>query len=125
MKARMVVMLIATLLLACTEEYVADRPYPRISSTKVTSVSRTSASFSATIYHNSVSITDHGFVVALGNFPTFTNGARISLGSKTGTGLFTGNLTGLTPNSPYVLRSYTISQGHVVFSQDVEFKTPF
>lgn len=117
--------LIAILVCACTEEVITDRDYPRFNPLQVTGVTETTANFSAEIFYSSVTILENGFVYSNGGFPTLENGIKVSMGGPMPTaGTFTHRVTTLTHNQTYRVKAYAICADHVVYSNNVTFKTP-
>ena len=110
-------------LFACTEDEITPRDYPRIRTYFVTEITPDGARFNGKITFTSVDIVDHGFLWHTTNSVNFSTGTKISLGPKSGIGIFDALLvTSLPVGKPFYLRAYAISNDNVVYGEQIEFK---
>ncbi len=94
---------------------------PTISTDVVSSITSTSATSGGSVTSDGgATVTERGICWSISSKPDIT-GSHISSGS--GVGAFTGDLTGLIPNTTYYVRSYAINSGGVAYGNEVTFKT--
>nr|WP_315175889.1 putative Ig domain-containing protein [uncultured Flavobacterium sp.] len=99
---------------------------PTITAKPAILMSSTSANVSGSITDlGATNPTDYGFVWSTNPSPTTDLTTKISLGSRSATGTFTGSLTGLTPNTTYYVRGYATNSVGTDYSNEVVFATNF
>ena len=74
--------------LACTEEQITSREFPRVKTDYVTDINGTGATFRADMVSSPGPVSDHGFLWHDQSSPLFENADRISLGPKLTAGAF-------------------------------------
>jgi len=90
----------------------------------VTNVSYASCSVQGTIIDKGEKgIDQHGFCWAVTQNPTTANN-KTQLGSKSSTGNFSGNLTGLSANTTYYVRAYAQNKDGIFYGDQKSFTTP-
>jgi len=107
-----------------TQTYLVTVTYPPTVTTQApTGVKMTIATFNGTITNLGVpNAIQYGFVWnTLGN-PTITD-SNTTQGVPGGTGAFTSNITGLTPNMLYHVRAYATNAAGTSYGADVTFNT--
>ena len=94
-----------------------------VTTNAVTSIAKTTATSGGNVTNSGgLAITERGVCFSATNTtPTTTAGTKLATG--TGTGTFTSNLTGLTANTTYYLRAYSISDIGISYGSVVTFKT--
>jgi hypothetical protein len=94
---------------------------PGLTTTAVSSVTRTSASCGGNITDDgSVPVTARGVCWGTSRGPT-TSGSHTTDGI--GTGMFTSSLTGLTPGTTYYVRAYATNLAGTAYGNEVKFTT--
>ena len=94
---------------------------PLVASTGVTNVTTTSAYGSGNVtYDGGFEVTERGICWGTGNNPTVA-GSHLACGS--GTGAFTGEITGLVPNMTYYVRAYATNAAGTAYGNEVSFNT--
>jgi hypothetical protein len=112
-------------LIACTEEEVTARKYPRVYTRGITNISKDGMKLQGEIFFSSVPILDHGFVWSDTGFPTITNGTKLSLGPKNEVGTFAAEaIAALQSGKTYAARAYAQSSDFTVYGDICEFKAP-
>lgn len=110
---------------ACTEEQLTTREYPRVQTLDITPTTSASLHLKGEIFFSSVQILDHGFVWTDSGFPTITNGTKWSLGPREGTGIFEVTAaTALKSGKTYSARAYAQSAEYIVYGEIFEFVAP-
>jgi hypothetical protein len=107
---------------ACTDEKIKPREYPRLETLSST-VQGETVFFRATILTSGkASITDHGFTWSQ-SFPNIRDSPKISLGTANGAGEFTGSIStsGLVKGRTYTVRAFAISGVFEVYGTDATF----
>ena len=89
--------------------------------TEVSSIGETTANTGGTVSATYAGITERGVVWGTTTLPT-TSGSKLADVSTT-SGTFTSNLTGLTPNRNYYVRSYVIHSGGTDYGGQMQFLT--
>lgn len=98
---------------------------PSLTTRAASSISTVSATVNATVNsQGSFPLSEIGIVWGTANNPTITNNKQ----SKTSNGVsyphsYSFNLTGLTQNTTYYFRAYTIVNGNAVYGNTLSFKT--
>lgn len=93
-----------------------------LTTNNVTSINATSAVSGGNISSDSgASVTERGIVWSTSTEPTINNAEKTSQGS--GTGSFTANLTGLSPNTTYYVRAYAVNSTGIYYGNQVSFTT--
>lgn len=94
---------------------------PTITTDPISSITSTTAISGGSVTSDGgATVTERGICWSTSSKPDIT-GSHISNGS--GVGAFTGDLTSLTPNTTYYVRSYAINSGGVAYGNEVTFKT--
>lgn len=114
--------LLLVLVVCCTKEEPFSRNYPRVNSNDVTQITDGGAVFNGEIFFASVPIIDHGFVWStFANFDT-EQADKISLGPKSGTGIFSAPCTyALKEGEKYYVRAFAKSEKNSVYGDLVTF----
>lgn len=122
---RLIILILTVTVLGCTEEEVTSRDYPRVDTKEVTSVTESSAVFSGEIFFSTSEILDHGFIWTDTGFPTYENGNKISLGLKSGPGLFEATVAvNMQPGKIYSVRAFAQSAKYTVYGKTIEIQKP-
>ena len=69
---------------------------------------------------NGTAVTERGFCWSKSHNPTI-GGSHLACGA--GTGAYSGNITGLEPDTPYYLRAYATNSAGISYSDEVSFRT--
>ena len=69
---------------------------------------------------NGTTVTERGFCWSRSHNPTIS-GSHLACGA--GTGVYSGNITGLKPDTPYYLRAYATNSVGTSYSDEVSFRT--
>ena len=69
---------------------------------------------------NGTTVTERGFCWSRSHNPTIS-GSHLACGA--GTGVYSGNITGLKPDTPYYLRAYATNSVDTSYSDEVSFRT--
>ena len=69
---------------------------------------------------NGTTVTERGFCWSRSHIPT-VSGNHLACGS--GTGVYSGSITGLEPDTPYYLRAYATNSVGTAYSDEVSFRT--
>lgn len=94
---------------------------PTVASTGITNVSETTALGSGNVtYDGGSPVVEHGICWGTNHNPTIA-GSHLACGS--GTGAFTGEITGLTPNMTYYARAYATNSVGTAYGLEVEYYT--
>ncbi|MCW3491516.1 MBG domain-containing protein [Dethiobacter alkaliphilus] len=94
---------------------------PIITTQDVTAVEGGTATAHGTIInYGSPSITEHGHVWSTAPGPTLGD-QHTELDSTSTTGSFTTEITGLGPLTTYFVRAYAVSNGEIVYGEEIEF----
>lgn len=89
---------------------------------EVTNITRTSAMGSGEVTDDGgAEVTQRGVCWSTNHNPTMDDGHANS--STAGTGAFTANMTGLTPNTTYYVCAFAKNQQGITYGEEVEFKT--
>lgn len=117
-----IVVSIVFVFLACTEEQITSREFPRVKTDYVTDINGTGATFRADMVSSPGPVSDHGFLWHDQSSPLFENADRISLGPKLTAGAFESLCErGLSKGKTYYVRGYVVSDENVVYGNIVEF----
>lgn len=96
---------------------------PTISTTVITEITATSAKSGGNITNDGNGpITARGVVWGIASNPTVTNNSGKTT-DGTGTGIFTSNLTNLTPLTYYYMRAYATNSAGTAYGNELEFNT--
>lgn len=96
---------------------------PTLTTDPVSSITANSAMSGGEVTgENGASVTERGIVFGTRWLPSTSNGAT-KVVSGSGTGVFIGNLTGLSPSTTYAVRSYAINSAGTGYGPQVEFTT--
>jgi len=95
----------------------------KVTTDEVTQLKTKSATVNGTIIDIGEGITEHGFCWSTTNNPTIELSTKTQLGLKNSKGSFTGNLTNLTPNTTYYVRSYASDGETIKYGNEKSFKT--
>jgi hypothetical protein len=96
-------------------------PLATITTSPITSISFTSAKSGGNVTNDGGStVTSRGICWGTSPNPTTANSF---VTNGTGTGVFTSNLTGLTPNTTYYVRAFAINSGGTVYGNQYSFTT--
>lgn len=107
------------LLISCQDD---DPMPPELSSSPVTNITYTTAVSGGNISSDGgSSISSRGVCWSINPNPTIADGKTTDGG---GAGSFTSNITGLTADTKYFLRSYATSSGGTSYGNEIEFTTP-
>lgn len=89
---------------------------------EVTNITRTSAMGSGEVTDDGgAEVTQRGVCWSTSHNPTIDDSHANS--SAAGTGAFTANMTGLTPNTTYYVRAFAKNEQGIAYGEEVEFKT--
>ena len=95
--------------------------YPTLTTSSVSSITSTSAGIGGNISADGgASVSARGLVYGTASNPTLSN-TVLSIGS--GTGVFTGTISGLTPNTTYYLRAYATNSSGTGYGNEQIFNT--
>jgi uncharacterized protein (TIGR02145 family) len=95
--------------------------YPSLTTSSISSITSTSANAGGNISADGgASVSARGLVFGTASNPTLSNTVLI-IGS--GTGSFSGSLTGLTPNTTYYIRAYATNSAGTAYGNAVSFQT--
>ena len=96
---------------------------PQSSKTTVSSITTSSATFRSSITSDGDgNISDCGFVYAKTSEPTVSNATKVSCG-KMQSGAFAKNVTGLSDNTTYYVRSYVVNEAGTSYGEETNFAT--
>jgi phosphodiesterase/alkaline phosphatase D-like protein len=94
---------------------------PTVTTTAASAISSTTASSGGNVTSNGgANITARGVCYATTGNPTTSNG---KVAGGTGTGGFTGNLTGLSPSTTYYVRAYATNSAGTAYGSQISFTT--
>ncbi len=94
---------------------------PSVTTSQVTNVTQTTATGGGNVTNSGgATVTERGICWSTSHNPT-TSGSHANSG--TGTGSFTVNMTGLTPNTTYYVRAYAINSAGTSYGSEVSFTT--
>ena len=94
---------------------------PGVTTASVTNIGNTTATGGGNVISDGgASVTERGICWSTSHNPTIS-GSHANSG--TGTGEFTINMTGLTPNTTYYVRAYAINSQGPAYGEEVNFKT--
>ena len=94
---------------------------PTVTTSQVTNIAQTTATGGGNVTSmGNATVTERGICWGTGHNPT-TNGSHASSG--TGTGSYTVNMTGLTPNTTYYVRAYAVNSQGTAYGTEVSFTT--
>ena len=95
--------------------------YPTLTTTSTSSITSTSVNGGGNISSDGgATVSARGLVYATTSNPTLSN-TILTIGS--GTGSFSGTLTGLTPNTTYYIRAYATNSAGTGYGNEVSFQT--
>ena len=95
--------------------------YPTLTTSSVSSITSTSANSGGNISSDGgAAVSARGLVYSTSTSPTLSN-TVLTIGS--GTGSFSGTLTGLTPNTTYYIRAYATNSAGTAYGNEVTFTT--
>jgi len=95
--------------------------YPTLTTSSVSSLTSTSAGVGGNISSDGgASVSARGLVYGTSSNPTLSN-TVLSIGS--GTGGFSGTISGLTPNTTYYVRAYATNSSGTGYGNEVSFQT--
>jgi len=98
-----------------------DASLPIVTTYKVSDITETTASTGGTVkYDGGAEVTDFGVCWSTTPNPT-TSSNKISIG--TGSGTFSGNITGLTANTTYHVRAYATNSVGTAYGLEISFST--
>jgi uncharacterized protein (TIGR02145 family) len=113
--------LFISLFLKC--EKIEPEKTVKVATGSVTDVTGISCSIQGAIIDmGDVGIDQHGFCWALTQNPT-TADNKMTLGSKSSTGNFSGDITGLSPNTTYYIRAYASNKHGDYYGEQKSFST--
>ena len=95
----------------------------KVTTDNVSQITTKSATLNGTIVDIGEGITEHGFYWSTTNNPTIELTTKTQLGSKNSKGSFSSNLTNLTPNTTYYIRSYGSDGETVKYGNEKSFST--
>ena len=96
--------------------------YANVTTSNITNVTANTAVCGGSVTNDGGSyVTDRGVCWALTPLPTFESGNHLSMGS--GTGNFSGTITGLSPNTPYYVRAYATNSRGTSYGEQKTFTT--
>ncbi len=95
----------------------------KVTTDEVSQIATKSATANGTIVDIGEGITEHGFCWSTTNNPTIELTTKTQLGSKNSKGSFTSNLTNLTTNTTYYIRSYASDVETIRYGNEKSFKT--
>lgn len=124
MRLSFLLILIPGLAANCTKEEATPRSYPRVDTGSITEITEQGAVFNGEITFTSVPIIDHGFVWS--NEPNFTpnQGDQLSLGARSGTGLFSAPCNyALMKSRKYYVRAFAKSEQNMVYGDIMTFES--
>ncbi len=94
---------------------------PGVTTASVTNIGNTIATGGGNVISNGgATVTERGICWSTSHNPTISGNHA---NSGTGTGEFTVNMTGLTPNTTYYVRAYAINSQGTAYGEEVNFKT--
>ena len=93
---------------------------PTVTTSQVTNVQQTTATGGGNVTNSGANVTERGICWSTSHNPT-TSGSHANSG--TGTGSFTVNMTGLTPNTTYYVRAYAVNSAGTAYGSEVSFTT--
>ena len=116
------ILIFLMLLAAACEDDAVPRDYPRVRTLPVTNITEEGAVFTAEIYEpGNVDITEHGFVWALSR-PDVDQDNRVYLGTFTGTGEFSSEITTtFEPGITYKVSAFVRAGKYTVYGNAVEY----
>lgn len=95
---------------------------PTVTTYDASNITTTSATCGGNVdADGGTSVTDRGICWATTHAPTLENSSKMSLG--TGTGIFSGVISGLTLNTTYYVRAYATNQRGTSYGQEIQFTT--
>ena len=95
--------------------------YPTLTTSSISSITSTSFNGGGNISSDGgASVSARGLVYATTSNPTLSN-TILTIGS--GTGSFSGSITGLTPNTTYYVRAYATNSAGTGFGNEITFQT--
>ena len=95
--------------------------FPTLTTTSISSITSTSANAGGNISSDGgAAVSARGLVYATTSNPTLSN-TLLTIGS--GTGSFSGTLTGLTPNTTYYIRAYASNSAGTGYGNEITFQT--
>ena len=98
-----------------------DITLPSVSTIAVTNIAQTTATGGGNVTNDGGgNVTERGICWSTTHNPTVSNS---HVASGTGTGSFTANMTGLTPNTTYYVRAYAINSAGTAYGAEVSFTT--
>lgn len=93
-----------------------------ISIDNATSITQTSATISSTVITDGgATVTERGIVFSTSSNPTLTDTKLTNTG--TGIGIFSTNITNLSPSTTYFVRAYAINSKGAAYSNQISFTT--
>lgn len=109
--------------LTCQKDEPVTRAYPRINTLAVNNITEKGVVFNAEIYDASdKEIIDHGFIWGYSSNLAYNGSERFSIGSKTGEGLFSKEITTtLEAGKTYYVKAYVKTTQYTVYGKVVEF----
>lgn len=95
---------------------------PKVTTDEVTSITSNSAVCGGrVVYSGGYEVTSRGLCWSTDNLPSLESGEHQVFGA--GTGLFSGMITGLSPNTTYYVRAYAVNEAGVSFGEQRQFIT--
>jgi hypothetical protein len=95
--------------------------YPTLTTSSVSSITSTSVNSGGNISSDGgAAVSARGLVYATTSNPTLSNSV-LTIGS--GTGSFSGSITGLTPNTTYYVRAYATNSAGTGYGNEISFQT--
>ena len=101
--------------------FITSANLPTVSTSSMTNITTTSAKGGGNVINDGgATVTERGICWSTSHNPTIS-GSHDSNG--TGTGIYTVNMTGLTPNTTYYVKAYAINSEGTGYGEEVNFKT--
>lgn len=105
-----------------TNDNVVTINLATISTDNATSITQTSATISSNVISDGgATVTERGIVFSTSTNPTLTDTKLINTG--TGIGIFSTNITNLSPSTTYFVRAYAINSKGTAYSNQISFTT--
>ncbi|NDF60617.1 MAG: hypothetical protein EB100_06000 [Crocinitomicaceae bacterium] len=105
-----------------TNDNVITINLPTVSSENATSITQTSANISSNVISDGGAVvTERGIVFSTSTNPTLTNTKLTNTG--TGTGVFSTNITNLSPATTYFVKAYATNSKGTAYSNQISFTT--
>lgn len=103
--------------------HVPNKDAPKVTTGSATNISDSTATVSGDInFIGSSEISTYGHCWSINAMPTMAD-AITNLGTTNSTGIFSSNLTGLSPNTTYYVRAYATNSYGTSYGNQISFKT--